>query len=117
MKKDGIHTSNESFGEEQTEEQIEKVRTEQLKTQLKDEMRKNLAKALEELEDGTLHGLVIVRVNDEHGTAGSIALCNQSATRVAGKLQDLAMELMMTDAPPKVLGLLALLRKLEKSGG
>jgi hypothetical protein len=102
-----VHTKTEGFHD------AEDAERKKLEDELKVQMRTHLAMATKELDDGVLHGLVIVRVNEQHKVAGSIALCNMAANEVAMKMQEISMDLVMADAPPRIRGLLDLLRSLE----
>jgi hypothetical protein len=95
--------------------QLEKeARLQALKDKLDGELREAMLKHLDnaraEIEAGTLHGLVMVRVNDEHLTASSVAICNMAAGEVGAKLQELAMDLMLpAGAAREIRGLMELL--------
>lgn len=111
-----VHTSHENFGAAAAEAEAESP-YEIAKAKLKVEMQKVLDQAQKELNDGILHGLVVVRVNEEHEIAGSIAICSNATVKVASKIQDMSLELITQDAPPQIKSLLALLKRLEAGRG
>ena len=88
---------------------------EKLDEELRVAMRKNIEMVLKELEDGTLHGLIMVRVNDQHQVASSIAVCNVAVNEVGSKLQEIAMDLMLpAGAAREIRGLMELLAAVGK---
>lgn len=81
------------------EESLRKLKA-KLDAELNEAMLKILVDVRAELDSGTLHGLVIVRVNQEHQLAKSVAICNSSAEQMGSKLQEMSMELSL---PPAAL--------------
>lgn len=70
---------------------------------LKAEIQKHISVAQKELDEGTLHGIVIVRVNNDHEVAGGVAICSDAARDVGHKLQEISMDLSL---PPELARLL-----------
>lgn len=125
----GAKISESGFGEsrrgptddEVNQAQLDKeARLKALKDKLDEElrtaMRKNLNEAIAELDAGTLHGLVMVRVNDDHDTAATVALCNMATREVAAKLQEIHMDLVLpAGAAREIRGLIELLGSLGRA--
>jgi hypothetical protein len=83
------------------------------KEKLKVKMLEILDTARAEVESGMLHGLVIVRANEEHNVASGYALCTDAARPIGHRLQEISMDLSLpAGAVREIKGLLGLLRSL-----
>jgi hypothetical protein len=105
---DGIHSKAEGFDDNE-----EVQRDDEHQARLNAMMREHMALVQKELEAGTLHGLVIVRVNEDHQTASCIAICNDAARDVGLKLQEMSMDLVLPpEARRELKQLMGMLRQL-----
>jgi hypothetical protein len=83
------------------------------KEKLKVKMLEILDTARAEVESGMLHGLVIVRANEEHNIASGYALCTDAARPIGQRLQEISMDLSLPPgAVREIKGLIGLLRSL-----
>lgn len=107
----GAKISESGFGGADSERDSRlKALKERLDEELRAAMLKSLDQARAELEAGTLHGLVVLRVNNDHETAASIAICNMAAREVGAKLQEISMDLMLpAGAAREIRGLIEML--------
>jgi hypothetical protein len=107
---DGIHQKAEGFGEDDPVEDAEALEAHE---KVKALMREHLGVAMKEVEDGTLHGLVIVRVNEDGQTASCTALYDSHVRQVGLKLQEMSMDLVLPpDARRELKQLMGMLRSL-----
>jgi hypothetical protein len=116
----GIKTEETGFGEpRQTDDDVnqaqldaeaaERARMEKLKAKMLSIL--DITRA--EVEAGTLHGLVIVRANEEHNIASGYALCTDAARPIGQRLQEISMDLSLPPgAVREIKGLIGLLRSL-----
>lgn len=116
----GAKIAESGFDDNKTGDQMNAERLKALKEKLDADLREAMLKALdqvrEELQNGVLHGLVMLRVNQKHETASSIAICNMAANEVGSKLQEMAMDLMLpAGAAREIRGFMEMLNSLGKT--